>query len=190
MNDFSSTVDFKSSVDANLNKSGPTPAPVLTEADIQVIRAALTQGDDSLAKRKDIGEMHKRIVAMFTTLNQGLAESQSKKAADDRIAIEQRLEAMERSIDTMEGALRIELPPLLQEMVNGSAAASGKDMPRSKILTTVAIFCVGIALGSIFSAEVVGTVTHVFSTASDSLSTSLQKSPPYGGSLNPANLVN
>ncbi len=192
MNDFSSSVEFNPSADIKVQNSVPTPAPVLTEADIQSIRRALTQGEDSLAKRKDIGEMHKRIVAMFATLNQGLAESQDKKAADDRIAIERRLEAMERSIDTMEGALRIELPPMLQEMVIEVAAArnSGRAMPTSRIVMWTVVFCIGMAIGSFLPTSIASAVTSIFSTTADAFGTSFQKSSPNGGSLKPANLVN
>lgn len=192
MNDFSSTVNFNPSADTKLQKSAPTPAPVLTEADIQSIRMALTQGEDSLAKRKDIGEMHKRIVAMFTTLNQGLAASQDKKAADDRTALERRLEAMERSVDNMEGALRIELPPMLQEMVieATSAKISGREVLTSRTVMWAIVFCSGMAMGSLFSTNITSAVTSIFSAVAGGFDTSFQKSSPNGGSVKPANLVN
>lgn len=191
MNDFSAIADLKAAPDSKMRKSVAIPISGLTETDIREIRNALIQGEDSLARRKDIGEMHKRIVNMFSTLNQGLRESQDKKSAEDRVAIERRLEAMERSIDTMEGALRIELPPMLHEMIIEvtSAKKSNGMMPVSKI-TAIVTFCIGVAMGSAFSANIFNALTSVLSANTSEFDTSIQKSSLNGGSLKPANLLN
>lgn len=89
--------------------------PSLGPADLRLLNQLLHGGDRPLAERADLVELHKRILTMFTTLNEGLGETQDRKAAQDRAALGARIDDLEAAVNRMEGALRIEMEPVLRD---------------------------------------------------------------------------
>ncbi|KXF92661.1 hypothetical protein [Phaeobacter inhibens] len=86
----------------------------LAPADLDQLAAHLRGGPQPLAGRGDLIELHKRITAMFATLNDGLGEIYTRKAEADRKALSARIDTLEEAVNRMEGALRIELEPVLR----------------------------------------------------------------------------
>ncbi|MFS4583702.1 hypothetical protein [Phaeobacter sp. C3_T13_0] len=101
------------SPDMNQTRSGIRPDHSL--ADLDRLAAHLRGGSQPLAARADLIELHKRITAMFATLNDGLGEMYTQKAEGDRIALSARIDTLEEAVNRMEGALRIELEPVLRD---------------------------------------------------------------------------
>lgn len=134
------------------------PMPVRPKSELEALRLALTQGDEALARRRDIGELHKRIVNMITTLNQGLDEKQAARFAEDKAHFVARLDQIERAVNSMEGALRVELEPLLRTMVESAVESRGTARPATarNALQWLAAGIAGIALGFVFSSEISG----------------------------------
>lgn len=95
----------------------------LDPADIAALHAALTNGPDGLVRRRDLGDLHRQTVKLFQTLNDGLGEQQRLKAAEDRSVLIARMERLEKSVNAMEGAVRIEMAPLLRGMLDEALAA-------------------------------------------------------------------
>ncbi|MEW2915375.1 hypothetical protein AB1A62_21850, partial [Leisingera sp. JC11] len=107
----------------------PVQPPRLSNAVLAQIATVLRQGEVPLAAQADLVELHKRIVEMFTTLNEGLGERQAQKAAADRAALTARIDQLETAVNRMEGALRIEFEPVLKAAV---AEALAQALPRPR----------------------------------------------------------
>ncbi len=166
-------------------------ARVLRDDDLQNIYAALTKGDGGLARRRDLGEMHKRLVAMVTTLNQGLGDAQIAKAAADRAELGQRLDQMERAVNSMDGALRIELEPILRTIVTD--AVSANNTPRNRqpvsVFLSLVVFIAGIALGAIYAPEIKDISNEVLAASTSTFKNSDAESSLIGGIGPSANLM-
>ena len=191
MTELQTSADFRSAAEKSTSHIESAAIPILQDIDLQNIRSALTKGDDGLAKRKDLGEMHKRFVAMFTTLNQGISEAQISKAAEDRAQIDQRMDQMERALNSMEGALRIELGPMLERMV--SEVISKSDLNRRphswRSISVAIIFVVGVAMGAFFEPRIQELSMQSLSSSSSDLGNSKAKTSPNGGILKAENLM-
>lgn len=131
------------------------PRPELTKADAQILHGALVKGDQAIARQTDIIELHKRIVAMLTTLNTGLGEQQVKKAAEDRTALVKKLEKIELGVNGMEAVLRIEMAPQLERMLDEAFARHmPKQKPlRARMLVIIAAVCTGLVIGAAYSEQ-------------------------------------
>lgn len=141
--------------------TGPvTPRPAAPEAQSELAKelglpgllSALTDGENALAKRKDIGELHKRMITALTTMNSGLSEAQAMRVAEDRKQISEKLDEVERAINSMEGALRIELEPMLRNILIDATEQSHspkRSLPRI-IVQTLAVFTLGLGLGTTY----------------------------------------
>ncbi|SEW41986.1 hypothetical protein SAMN04488515_2905 [Cognatiyoonia koreensis] len=113
-------------------------------------------GPETVARRKDIGELHKRLVAMITTVGTGFGEAEAARIERDRAVLSSRLDDVERAVNSMEGALRIELEPMLRSIV-ADATAQRQSRIGTKILKFLGlgvIFGGGLVVGGIFAAEV------------------------------------
>lgn len=134
----------------------PPVSRELDPADIAALHAALTKGTDGLARKRDLGDMHRQTVKLFQTLNEGLGEQQRSKAAEDRNVLIARMERLENSVNAMEGAVRIEMVPLLRNMLNEALAAQVvRQSPRSRRGLWLAMgLTVGVVLGGIFAADI------------------------------------
>jgi hypothetical protein len=134
----------------------PVSAAVLTGADAQLLHSALVKGEQAIARQKDMIEMHKRFVAMFTTLNTGLGEQQSRKAAEDRAVLVEKLESMEHAVNGMEGVLRIEMAPQLERMLDDALdRREPKQNPRRfRVFWVILALIVGLAIGTLYSEKI------------------------------------
>lgn len=157
------------SPDFNTPHVSPRPAsPALDPAlakDIGMagLLATLLEGENAVAKRKDIGELHKRLITALTTMNSGLSEAQAMRVAEDRKQISEKLEEVERAINSMEGALRIELEPMLRNILIDATEQSHpqkRSLPRVAI-STIAIFTLGLGLGTTYHAWIKQTTLSV-----------------------------
>jgi hypothetical protein len=163
--------EIKSSSEFTTPPATPTAAFAATsesglrDSELRKLLAALTRGDEALARRKDLTELHKRVVAMFTTLNQGLVDTQLNKALEDRAQLVERLDQIERSVNSMEGALRIELEPLLKSIVTGAIEKSESGSPRNRANSAMiwVSLCAALILGAYFSAEIAAVFNQVLS---------------------------
>jgi len=191
MTELQTSADFRSSAGKSTNHVEFAATPILQDIDLQNIRSALTKGEDGLAKRKDLGEMHKRLVAMFTTLNQGISENHAAKAAEDRAQIGQRMDQMEHALNSMEGALRIELGPMLEKMVADVISKSSLSRrPHSwRSLSVAIVFVVGVALGAIFEPGIRQFSMQSLSSSASDLGNYKAKTSPDGGILKGENLM-
>ena len=138
--------DFSSGDSTSSPTTKSMDGPVL-RSDLRKLQNLLMNGDDSIARRKDIGEFHKRIVSLFTTLNQGLGEQSAIKAAEDRAQIDARLNAMEQAVNKMEGALRIELAPLMKAVVQDAVQARPVARPSTVWVKVIAALIAGVGVG-------------------------------------------
>lgn len=137
--------------------SPPTgPGSDINMKEIAALQSALLRGPDALARQRDLGEMHRRIVELFQTLNQGLSEQQLRKAAEDRSALIARIDRMEKAVNAMEGAVRIEMAPMMRGMLD-EALDSHHARQRHVGNTSFWASCtlgVGLALGVFFASDI------------------------------------
>ncbi len=70
------------------------------------------------ATRKDLIDLHSRILKMITTMDVGLKDVADQNAKTDRQDIFRRLDSMTESVNSLEGAIRIEIAPHLQNVLN------------------------------------------------------------------------
>lgn len=70
------------------------------------------------ATRKDLVDLHNRLLKMVSTMDIGLRDSASQSATKDREAIVQRLEDMTEAVDSLEGVVRIEITPYFHKALN------------------------------------------------------------------------
>lgn len=61
--------DFRNGATASSIAAGKPADGPAQKSDIRKLQANLMTGEDSVARRKDLGELHKRTVSLFTTLN-------------------------------------------------------------------------------------------------------------------------
>lgn len=135
-------------------RTTPPPADTAPPKDLGLpgLLAAMMEGENALAKRKDIGELHKRLIAALTTMNSGLSEAQAMRVAEDRKQISEKLEEVERAINSMEGALRIELEPMLRNILIDATEqhhAPKRSFSR-KFMSLSFVFSAGLFFGSIY----------------------------------------
>ena len=155
----------------------------LREGDVRKLIALLSKGDDALARRKDLTELHKRIVTMFATLNQGLVETQEAKARDDRTELVQRLDQVERAVNGMEGALRIELEPMMRNIVRAEIDRTGKNQGKNPMRAVwIAIGLAGaIALGAYYGEEISAFAKQMLPAVGLGIVENVSTSSPIGG---------
>lgn len=113
------------------SKASPRPSPrkpiskpvnssehrVLTNADIAEIRRVLLSEDKRIARQSDLVSLHKSLVESLRILGAGLGDRTAKAAAEDREEISKRIEEMSKSVNEMEGMLRIELGPEMSRQI-------------------------------------------------------------------------
>lgn len=164
--------------------------PYLSNEDARQLKTALIAGDDPMAKRSDLVAMHKRLVEMNTTLGQGLNEAMAKQADATRKSVDGRIGNLEKSVNSIEGALRIELAPLLDRMVAEAVEARTPPArrPVRTTLAAVALIVVGVAIGTQFHDTVRSTATatgsYVAETASALVASASRGTTSETGALN------
>lgn len=135
----------------------------LTKTEMQLLQRMLTEGDLALARRSDMGELYKRIVTLFETLNQGVGEMYVAKAEQDRSMLSTRIDGLEDAVNRMEGALRIEFEPVLRQTLSQVVAEQSNAKParRGRVILTVGILLAGLALGTVFHTQIRATVSDL-----------------------------
>lgn len=88
------------------------PPPLATRRDIEALAAALGKGETAVARRRDLAELLRRTTA---ALDDRAASADATRAA--------RFDLLERRLDSVEGALRIELAPMIGRLLSDELAA-------------------------------------------------------------------
>jgi len=138
--------DEEPTVEENTDTSGPNAAsdPLKTDS------------HDQVATRRDLIELHKRMVDMFKTLSTGLTALTTEKAEKDRATLSARIDEMERSLNTMEGMVRIEMVPqfrtVLNEALEERDIGSSSRLGQRIFMAALAVACV--TAGVIWSADI------------------------------------
>ena len=115
-----------------------------------------SQAGDEPALKRDLVELHRRIVTMFTTLNKGLAEGSERKAAEDRAEITARLDRMEEAVNKMEGILRIEMAPQIRAIVQEELEDQRLTVPSVRMVWLGRMLMLGgaLAFGVVFADQI------------------------------------
>ncbi|WP_424987374.1 hypothetical protein [Microbulbifer sp. S227A] len=130
----------------------PQRSATLNEADIAMLHKTLGQGLAGFARQGDIVELHKRIGEKFEKLP-GELNALDKETRDTLLA---RVEALETGLNSLEAALRIELPPLLTRTID-EAAREAIPRRRGGILKFFFLLFVaggGVAIGAFYHAPI------------------------------------
>ncbi len=138
----------------NLNATDKKDDPVavaLKDAELDRIRAHLGQGMAGFARQGDIVELHKRIGEKFEQLPRELGAANQARASELRAEVE----TLQASLNSLEGALRIELAPMLQKSITETLQ---KTQPRGRggavaWLWAAAALCAGIGIGALYQQE-------------------------------------
>lgn len=95
-----------------VEKAMKLPPPLATRRDIEALAAALGKGETAIVRRRDLAELLRRTTA---------ALDERGTSADDAQAA--RFNLLERRLDSVEGALRIELAPMIGRILSDELAA-------------------------------------------------------------------
>lgn len=131
---------------------GAKPNPY-SETEAKILQGFLVAGEKPIAKREDVIELYNRMVTLLRALNESLTKTQIERSNEDRTQIVTRLDQIEGAVNSMEGALRIELEPILSQAVaeqfeRHAKAQTGKSRA---VLGTVCLLAVGLAVGVLWS---------------------------------------
>ncbi|UWR82361.1 hypothetical protein K4K97_18700 (plasmid) [Phaeobacter inhibens] len=147
----------------------------LAPGDLEQLAAHLRGGPQPLGTRGDLIELHKRITGMFATLNDGLGAMYTQKAEADRKALSARMDALEDAVNRMEGALRIELEPVLRDSfakVLAKDTAARRRSPGQRLKRGITkggglalILALGLAAGTLYHSRIATATGTVWSAA-------------------------
>lgn len=138
------------------------PALQLGRAENGAVKGRPTQPVAAPATRRDLVELNKKIVAMFRTLNEGLSDQASQKAAADRRALAERMDEMTDALNGMEGMLRIEIAPQFRMMLNEAFSEYLPQRRRRHSVVMGVLLCgAGVVIGVVFSDQIAAAVGHV-----------------------------
>ncbi len=141
--------DEKQRLNLDVPEGEREPEPItLKDADLDRLRAHLGQGLGGFARQGDIVELHKRIGEKFEKLPLELSSSDQARAAELRAEVE----SLQTALNSLEGALRIELAPMLQKTIADSLQSARTDRRGGwKIgFAVLAALCVGAGLGAAY----------------------------------------
>ena len=167
---------------ANRKPAEPVmPVPDQQSEGTEALIERLTTGETAVAQRRDLGELHKRLVTMITSMTEGLGEAQAKRDQRHEGAIGERFEALEHAVNGLESALRIELEPMIARSV---AEVSGQPRRpgRTRWWAVAAAFCIGLAIPVIFSDQFAPIVVEADILISNGIERLSQLSPNGGSS--------
>lgn len=159
----------------------------LTHGDARALHSVLTKGDEAVAQRKDLGDLYRRIVTMISTLDTGLSERQVSCDTEIHTLLSTRLDEMAHAINEVEGALRIEMEPLLRKTVS---QAIDDRLPLTNRKTRPSLgyrafqilaLCTLLYLGSVFSSQIESAIEIASKYTSEITSKISAILPPDGG---------
>lgn len=127
------------------------PRVPFSEAEIQALKKILGSGLGGFARQGDIVELHKRIGEKFGKLPSELNELlDGRDDPTPRIeAVEVRLGRIETTLDSLEGALRIELAPALGDALRASLPQPPRRR-RGTLVTALICGVIGLLAGSLW----------------------------------------
>lgn len=149
-------------MNVNVSNTEPTSTPrpaTLSEADIALMHKSLGQGLSGFARQGDIVELHKRIGEKFEKLPPEIFAL----GQDHRESVLARIDALETSLNSLEAALRIELPPLLTRTITEATqqAAPRRRGVSLKFLLVLLFAGGGLILGAIYHAPIMEILTRL-----------------------------
>ncbi|MFZ0099697.1 MAG: hypothetical protein WAK98_14505 [Gemmobacter sp.] len=100
------------------DKALPLPPPLATRRDIEALANALIKGENAVVRRRDLAELMRRLTAIL-----------DERAAAADAAQEARIARLDRRLDSVEGALRIELAPMIGKIVAQEIASAPPARP-------------------------------------------------------------
>ncbi len=155
------------------------PPPLATRRDIEALAAALGKGETAVARRRDLAELLRRTIVALDERGAGAEAARSA-----------RFDRLEQRIDSVEGALRIELAPMIGRILSEELASRlPAPAPRRGIGLMLA-FLAGMAALSFYHV----TYSYFNIDASTEISTPSGKISvrplPNGGSAIEGNAVN
>lgn len=154
--------------DAAKPTANPPRRAVLGEADARMLQRVLGTGEGALARRSDLVSMHARVVKLFETLNQGVGQMYVAKAEKDREGLSARIDGLEEAVNRMEGALRIELEPVLRAaMADVVAQQAPVKKGLARLLLTGLALAVAVTAGAVFHAPLVEGVSNLEAQVSE-----------------------
>lgn len=129
-------------------KEAPKPSVTLSQEDVTLLQNTLGTGLAGYARQGDIVELHKRIGEKFEKLPSEISNLDSAQKQN----LVERIEAIESSLNGLEAAMRIELPPLLTQTI--SQAVHDTTQKRSSVLArgfwVLVLILVSAAVGAWF----------------------------------------
>ena len=157
------------------DKALPLPPPLATRRDIEALANALIKGENAVVRRRDLAELMRRLTAAL-----------EERAAATDAAQEARTARLDRRLDSVEGALRIELAPMIGKIVAQEFAAAPPARPglaRGLVLgfTLPLAFALGVA-ASVFYESGTYDFSAINSVFAGSPGNIAPISPPNGGS--------
>ncbi|GGA12388.1 hypothetical protein [Neptunicoccus cionae] len=134
-----------------------------SETEAKILQGFLVAGEKPIAKREDVIELYNRMVTLLRALNESLTEKQDGRSKQERIHLESRFDQIDGAVNSMEGALRIELAPLLSQVVEEQFERHAKvkaKKPRA-ILSKISLIAVGLAAGILWSDVILSEAQNV-----------------------------
>lgn len=187
MNQVHQTETFKPTSEKTVLKAEQNQRVRLTHGDARALHAVLIKGDAALAQRTDLGDLYKRIVTMISTLDTGLSERQEAQSSKIHNLLSTRLDGVERSINEVEGAFRIEMEPMLRATVNQAieeklSQTDTRVRPSlGRRLIQLLILCICFYIGSLFPSEIGSIMETISAYLSELISKITVFLPPDGG---------
>jgi len=144
-------------VELSAGSEGSTVSPLLNEEVLVEIKTSLGQGMSGFARQGDIVELHKRIGEKFALLPEEVGKQFAdaiKSTNDATAALQADIASVAKDLNGLEGAVRIELAPLIEEMVRNSVNAATLSRSRFPLVLGVLIsLLVGTVAGAYWQAE-------------------------------------
>lgn len=150
------------------------------EADLRALFQQMMEGETALARRRDIGELHRRLLSAIGP------------AAEEARPLLNRLDSVEKSINSMEGALRIELEPMLRAIIDEAVEKriARPAFSAGRTLLAAGLFVAGLMAGMLFAPQIEGFSQVSDNSENTSASDQITTISPKGGSEASGNHVN
>lgn len=134
-----------------------------SETEAKILQGFLVSGEQPIAKREDVIELYNRMVTLLRALNESLTKTQTERSNEDRSQIVSRLDQIEGAVNSMEGALRIELEPILSQAVEEQFKRHAKTQTGKSraVLGTVCLLAVGLTAGVLWSDVILNEVQNL-----------------------------
>ncbi|WP_069301567.1 hypothetical protein [Neptunicoccus sediminis] len=151
---------------------GPKPKPrpnlnatsrAYSETEAKILQGFLVSGEKPIAKREDVIELYNRMVTLLRALNESLTEKNDARTKTERTHLDSRFDRIDGAVNSMEGALRIELAPLLGQIVEEKLQHHTKATTKKSrsMLGRISLIAVGLAAGVFLSDTILSEAQNV-----------------------------